>query len=71
MITLVCQKSEVQSGQFPIDELQKFSKRTGAKIIIRNYAIIRDGVISFIADRSMIICEALRAVQNEIRGLSR
>jgi hypothetical protein len=72
MITFVCQKSEVQSGQFPIDELQKFSKRTGATVVIRDYAIITYGIIQWLnyqpIDKAMILCEALREVQNEVRG---
>jgi hypothetical protein len=67
MITLVCQKSEVQSGQFPMSELQAFSKRTGATVIVRDYAIITYGIIQWLnhqpIDKAMILCEALRECQ--------
>ena len=69
MITLVTEKKHVDSGKFPIDELQGFSKRTGATVIVRDYAIITHGIIQWVGhvpiDRAMVLCEALRAVSEE------
>lgn len=70
MITLFAEKKDIESGQFPIQELQAFSERTGARVVIRGYAKIEQGIITYLFDRSMIICEALRKVQNEVRSLS-
>ena len=66
MITLFCEKQNLENGQFPIDELQAFSKRTGATVIVRDYAIITYGIIQWLnyqpIDKAMILCEALREV---------
>ena len=69
MITLFCEKKDVESGQFPIEHLQSFGKRTGATIIVRDYAIITYGIIQWLGrepiDRAMVLCEALREVSKE------
>jgi len=69
MITLFCEKTDLETGRFPIEELQSFSKRTGATVIVRDYAIITYGIIQWLnyqpIDKAMILCEALREVSHE------
>ncbi len=43
MITFVCNKNE-----WPIEALEKFTFRTGARVIIRGYAIIENGISKII-----------------------
>ena len=69
MINLFCEKENIENGQFPMEHLQAFSKRTGATVIVRNYAIITYGIIQWLnynpIDKAMILCEALREVSQE------
>ena len=51
MVLFTTNKKEVDSGQFPIEQLQEFSKNTKSIVAIKDYAVIIDGVVSFYQTR--------------------
>ena len=44
-VTFMVQKKDVESGQFPIHQLVVFSKKTGAKVIVKDHCTIESGTI--------------------------
>jgi hypothetical protein len=51
MLTFACEKRIIDSGQFKIEDLKKFSINTSSKIIIPGFAIIESGKIEYIDKR--------------------
>jgi hypothetical protein len=48
MTTLVCEKKDIDSGQFKIDELKRFTLNTGARILIRGYGEVMAGELKLL-----------------------
>jgi len=65
MLTLFVDKSTLTT-HFKLTELQEYSKKHNARVIIRGHAKIIDGIVCTLADKSMIMCEALKAVKEEM-----
>lgn len=51
MLTFVCDKKDVDSGQFTIDSLKMLSKNASIQIIVRGYATITDGILTIFCER--------------------
>lgn len=44
----VCNKKDIDSGQFPIEDLKYFSSNANVKIMIKDYAFIEHGEMELI-----------------------
>jgi len=70
MITLITDKKDVDSGQYPIEDLQEFSKRHKSTVIIRDYARIHNGTINFVRsqsiDKALEECKILQQIRDEM-----
>ena len=45
MILFTLNRKEIDSGQFPLWHLEEFSKKTGAKIFIKDLGVIENGCL--------------------------
>ena len=68
MILFTLNRKEIDGGQFPIEALQEFSKKTKAVIAVKDYAVIVDGVVSFYQTRWDFRTALQEARQNKKRG---
>ena len=68
MVLSTTDKKEVDGGQFPIEQLQEFSKNTKSIVAIKDYAVIIDGVVSFYQTRWDFRTALQDARQNKKRG---
>lgn len=48
MTAFICDKKDIDSGQFPIDDLKTFTENTKTVIVIPGYAYIKDGEVKYL-----------------------
>ena len=47
MTVFTCTKKEIDSGQFPLEELKIFTVNTGAVVHVAKFAIIENGKVNY------------------------
>jgi len=48
MMAFLLHLKDIESGQFDIEELKKFSVNTGFDVLIVDYAVIKDGELKYL-----------------------